>query len=271
MQNELYLENLKLNKQMLLDTKKINEVIILKKEKEASFLISNLDHLDKDKISNNITLTIDGNLFNIFTTDKIISIENDEKELQKNRFKNIYLIEGNKLVEKCFNLIRPILNQIDTTKLYVINYNPNINYFINDLFHLITAACIKDVKMRYSYVYDLVSYELDRRFNDYNLCDFQDNICVSKRNLIGKIDKDKLCYGCCYTKDRICPYFKNQKCTIKSLSCKFFICRYLKKKGINYKPFDFLLIKHFFRKFNVFILSDFLYTPKEEVLNDIKK
>ncbi len=265
MNNELYLKILKLNKQMLLDTKKINEIIILKNQ--DSFVISNLNKIDLESFHDNMTLTIDGNLFDIFNNEKI---KKDEETIHS--FKNIYLMEGNKIVEKLFENIKPILDkyQIDTTKLYVINYNPNINYFINDLFHLITAYSIKDLKMRYSYVYDLVSYELDRRFNDYNLCDFQDSICVRKRELINKMDKEKLCYGCCYTKGRLCPYFKNKKCTIKSLSCKFFICNYLKKRGINYKPSDFLLIKKFFKQFNIFIMSDFLYTPKEEVLNAIK-
>ncbi len=279
MNTELYLDNLKRNKKMLVEVPLIDNICILDKKDNMNFVIDknnidkiNLDYLEKIDYSNK-DIVIDSELFNIFDDEDIKNLYEDDILLNKNKFKNIYLIKGNNILDKCYEKIKIILGnyKVNTDKIYVINYDKRTNYFLNDLYYLITAYGIKDNYERASYIYDIVSSELDRRFNKYNLCDFKDNKCIRKRELVGKYDDDSLNYGCCFTKGRVCPNLKKNTCSIKSIGCKFFTCNYLKKKGIDYKPSDFLLIKKFLSLYDMYVISDKIYTSKEETLDSMLK
>jgi hypothetical protein len=112
---------------------------------------------------------------------------------------------------------------------------------------------------------------LDSEFIEFNLCDFIDNKCVSRRDLECNGCKNPVVYGCCYTKGRVCPNLINSRCTIKSLPCKFFTCRYLERKGIKYRPWDYLLIRLFLNRRQMIVLEQSLYTEKEIIMNKLLK
>ena len=275
MKEELYIENLKRNKKIILSSKLDKHIIPIKKYDKNEFIITkdNVSKINKkylDSINfNNKRIIIDSSMFNIFVNKEIIDLEKNIHNLvDKNKLNNIYLEFGNELVQKCFDKIVIILNNYDIeyNKIYVFNYDKTLNYFINDLYYLITAYMISDKEERYSYIYDIVCDELDRRFKEINPCEFKNNICIRKRQLVDKYDIDVLCYGCCYTKGRTCPYLKKGKCTIKSIGCKFFTCLYLVQRGIEFKPNDFLLIRNFYNLFDVHIIENHLYTSKKDML-----
>ena len=128
----------------------------------------------------------------------------------------------------------------------------------------IHACNIKDINKRYSYIYDRVCEYLDNEFNSKNICDFKDNICLSVRNN-GHCSESK--NGCCYGTNRgLCKNFKDGKCTIKSISCKLFTCRYLKKNKIRYKVNDIPILKHFFNLKQKFILDTSIFKDKDEII-----
>lgn len=271
MKKELYLKNLDRNKKIIASSKLNKHVIPIKKYDREDFIITkdNLSKIDEKYLKkinfDNKKLIIDGSMFNILEDKELV---NQEMNLEKIKYKNIYLEYGNEKVQDCFDKIVIILNnyKIKYDNIYIFNYNELDNYFLNDLYYLINAYMISDKEERYSYIYDIVCDELDRRFRELNLCDFKDNKCVRKRELIGKYDESTLCYGCCYTKGRPCPYLKNGKCTIKSIGCKFFTCLYLAKMGVEYKPNEFLLIRNFFNTFDVRIIENHIYTSKKDTL-----
>lgn len=182
---------------------------------------------------------------------------------------------NNKTIIKTAKIIKLIINKynINTNKyLFFIDKDniDNISY-LNELASILIAEFISDISMRYSYIYDYVSNELDYRFNTYNICDFKNNLCSRKRCLVNKFNIEILKYGCCYTKGRACKYLDKNHCTIDCLPCKFFTCNYLKKKGYKYSPSDFSIINYFFNIKQKRILRNSLFTDKDIIINELIK
>ncbi len=131
------------------------------------------------------------------------------------------------------------------------------------------AINLKNIDERYSYIYDIVCDYLDNEFITKDICGFKDNVCKSVKN---KSHCSDSLNGCCYGHNRgLCPHFQNNKCTIKSLSCKLFTCRYLKKNHISYKVNDIVLLKYFFNLRQKFIISTSIFKDKSEILLLLKK
>ena len=78
--------------------------------------------------------------------------------------------------------------------------------------------------------------------------------------------------GCCYGKKRgVCEHLKNNKCTIKSITCKLFTCRYLKKQGIKYKINDIPLLKYFMNIQQRLVIMSSFFKDKDEVIKLLMK
>lgn len=205
------------------------------------------------------------NFINIDSLDKNIIISDITKDNYINIDCNDFIsIKNKKGIDKL--IINIFKMNSDKNKINVINYDKKYNYNLNELSFLIKAYKLSDISDRYSYIYDCVCDELDRRFNEFNLCNFKNNLCNCKRCLINRFPKENLIYGCCYTGGRVCPYLKNSKCSIKAISCKLFTCRKLKKEGIKFKPNDFLLIKFFFNRRQKKLIDESLFIDKEEMI-----
>ena len=149
--------------------------------------------------------------------------------------------------------------------------NSNIEKYpsIKDKIHMIHALNIKDIKLRYSYIYDVVCDYLDYEFKVRNVCGFENGRCLSVRN---NSHCPESCNGCCYGTNRgLCKNFIDGKCTIKSLSCKLFTCRYLKKQGIRYRINDIDLLKYFFNIKQKYILDTSIFKDKDEIIELLLK
>ena len=187
---------------------------------------------------------------------KDVYIENNEyfyKNIKKYKKRNVYihLLYDNK----------DITNDTFIEK----RYDKDVKFKI----YLIHASNIKDIKKRYSYIYDIVCNYLDQEFNNKNICGFDHNVCLSVKNN-GHCKESK--NGCCYGRNRgLCKNFKNGKCTIKSISCKLFICRYLKKNKIRYRANDIPLLKYMFNIKQKFIIENSIFKDKEEIINLLLK
>ncbi|MBR3049162.1 MAG: hypothetical protein IKG58_01210 [Bacilli bacterium] len=143
----------------------------------------------------------------------------------------------------------------------------NINKYDDDIkfkIYCINALNIKDIKERYSYIYDVVCNYLDNKFNTDNICDFKNNRCISVRNNNHCSESKN---GCCYGRKRgVCEHLKNNRCNIKSISCKLFTCRHLKKKGIKFKVNDIPLLKYFMNLQQKLIIINSFFKDKDEMI-----
>lgn len=286
--NFCYFESLKFDKERVMK-KNNNRVIGLKNIK----IMGNFKRKNKynyvylkDKVISNkdVVIIIDNDLLRIDNLNEVKKLDNylndyksnidffDNNKFKKNysKIKDKVLLSVYKDLIKIFKFCRK--NNIFVKEVYLINYNKSINnnYMIYELDNLISIYLLNN-EDRINYIYDYMCDYLDDEFNTFNLCDFKNNKCVSRRDLECKGCRNPLTYGCCYTKGRVCPNLINNRCSIKSLPCKFFTCRYLEKRGIKYRPWDYLIIRLFLSYRQMIILDQTLYTPKDIIINKLLK
>lgn len=183
----------------------------------------------------------------------------DFKEIERNEYKRILR-----------NLLKIKRSKNFGNKLgYIINYDNN-NMEQTQFIQAINAIFYKTRYERYNYIYDTVCEYLDGFFYGKNLCEFENNKCGEKRNTTSNC-------GCCrhgrikklgpLTKLVQCEYLKKDfTCGAKCISCKLFTCDYLKKKGINFKIKDILLLDTFFNPIQKYYIKTMVYTPKEKII-----
>lgn len=214
-------------------------------------------------------------LNNVNDIENFIDI-NNYKGKDLTSYKSVNLFVSNNIltkeeVELVFKKVKKIKKKIQSKG---ININ-NIYIFSTPLFSeidvLFKALDINDIEKRYRFIYDYVCDYLDKEFVNKNICDFKNNICVSRRNFKRNPSNNPLIYGCCFTAGRVCPNLINYRCNIKCLSCKLFTCRYLKKKHIKYKINDILLLKLFFNLRQKQVISNQLFTDEEEFIKILIK
>lgn len=153
---------------------------------------------------------------------------------------------------------------------YIINYDEN-NKKQKEFILAINAIFYSTRYERYNYIYDTVCDSLDSYFYGKNLCDFKDNQCGEKRNTTSK-------EGCCHhlknkwlgpigSKMVVCEYLnENHTCSAKCISCKLFTCDYLRKKGIEFKIKDILLLKVFLNPLQKYFIKYMVFTPKDKII-----
>ena len=153
---------------------------------------------------------------------------------------------------------------------YITNYNEN-NKDQNDFILAINAIFYKTRYERYIYIYDTVCDYLDIVFYGKNICDFKNNQCGEKRNTSSVV-------GCCrhykykligpfYPRWVVCEHLTDDyKCGAKCIACKLYTCDYLKKKRIEFKIGDILLLDVFFRPLQKYYIKYMVYTPKEKII-----
>lgn len=140
----------------------------------------------------------------------------------------------------------------------------------NDFISAINAALYPSRYARYNYIYDTVCDYLDSCFYGKNLCDFQDNKCGEKKNTSST-------WGCCrhykykllgpLSKFVLCEHLQEDySCDAKCISCKLFTCDYLRKKGVQFKIKDILLLDIFFNSLQKYFIKYMVFTPKEKII-----
>lgn len=134
-------------------------------------------------------------------------------------------------------------------KYIISNYN-------NDILLALKALSISDIKERYIFLYDSLFNALDIMWKKNNPCKFCDNICSASIHHKTSHIENGCCYSFEYSKKpfkfieniSVCKYLNQDKqCSTQNLSCKFFVCKYLKEKHIfSINPNSFLLFNCFF-------------------------
>ena len=209
---------------------------------------------------------------------QIINVLKNKKLILKIDFKNL----AQKQYKKCLKKLLFIKNNLtifninlgfsENNKIiigYIINYDEN-NKNQNDFILAINAILCNNRYERYNYIYDTVCAYLDSYFYGKNLCNFKNNKCDEKRNTSSTT-------GCCrhfknkwlgpFSKLVVCEYLKEDySCEAKCISCKLFTCNYLKKKGIEFKIKDILLLNVFFNPLQKYFLKYMVFTPKDKIL-----
>ena len=149
--------------------------------------------------------------------------------------------------------------------------NSKIDEFplVEEKIHMIHALNIKDISLRYSYIYDIVCNYLDKEFQIKDICNFENSKCISVRNNSHCPNSKN---GCCYGTNRgLCKNCIDGRCSIKSLSCNLLTCSYLKKQGIKYSVNDISLLKYFFNIRQKYILDTSIFKDKDEIISLLLK
>lgn len=138
-----------------------------------------------------------------------------------------------------------------------LNISDNINdSFKNELKEIERIFNIKDRHKRINAMYLSVCDYIDKYYIDKNVCEFKNDTCVCQR--MG-FEKAKI-NGCCGS----CKYLEEHGCSIKSLACKLFYCRYMKKKNKIFKPNDIKVFKYFYSPAQKVIAKfNFFHTEEE--------
>lgn len=147
----------------------------------------------------------------------------------------------------------------------ILNISKKINYiFRRELKQIEKAFNIKDKNKRLEYVYNTTCDNIDL-YNKNNPCEF-DNCgqCASQRAHATKSKINGCCGNCSHLK-------KNGKCDTKSLACKIFYCKYIKKKKDIFKYKDLKLANIFFTIPQMLVAKYNFFNTTEDNINLIKK
>ena len=126
------------------------------------------------------------------------------------------------------------------------------------------AFNIKNRNDRLEYVYDAICDYHDKIYIDTNICEFDKNgLCICQREYHHPAKTN----GCCGT----CTYMGKNGCTIKSIACKSFFCRYIRKKKNIPSHRKNALYKYFLTRPQKIIADVNYWNTKEENLKIMKK
>lgn len=134
------------------------------------------------------------------------------------------------------------------------------------------ALKIEDTQKRYEYAYDALCNYLDSEFKEKNYCDFKDDKCIVNRSGLGK----NPCMGCCYSfrldffmnmrDKKICRHLCDKKCSTQCISCKFYTCKYLRRKGIQFYAYSIPGIEQVFTRNQIDVLTNNCFRTREEII-----
>lgn len=177
---------------------------------------------------------------------------------------NNLIIEVNKNTIKKTKKILKLCDKNNYNLIFKLNGKKLTKKDNLDLYNVQKAINIKDIKKRYSFIYDTVCDYIDNKYLTCNYCEFKDNVCVFFRNNPNITHEN----GCCYSDARggLCNHLKNNKCEIKSISCKLYSCEYLRKRKVNFRMKNIPLIKYFFNLKQKYFIKYSFFKPKSYVI-----
>ncbi len=124
---------------------------------------------------------------------------------------------------------------------------------------IINALNIKKRKERIIYIYDETCNQIDKHYQNKNICGFKNNKCYVQQKL-----QNGTINGCC----RMCLYQSTKGCTTKNLTCKLFTCSEVEKRCKVIK-FDDLKILNLLSFRNRMILKSDYFSKREDVIKDL--
>lgn len=143
------------------------------------------------------------------------------------------------------------------------------------------ALLISDKREKYNFVYDEAFSQLDKIWRKTSPCNFCNNKCIASRKHRTAHETDGCCYSFEYSKNpfslsflkniHTCKYLGDDKnCLTQNISCKLFVCKYLKKNSnFNIDYNTCLLLKSFFNKKQSLILKYNFFRTKEEIIDKL--
>ena len=154
-----------------------------------------------------------------------------------------------------------------------------VNNANEEIIDCIRAIFIDNKDERYEFIYDTICKQLDKIWVNENPCKFENNICIFERQ-----SKNPRENGCCYA-----FWYKNlgtqtygvhqcehlhptEHCKNPNLTCKLFVCPYLKKHS-NFKiEVDKLaLIQVFFNRYQKLLIRNNFFIEKNKFIEKLKK
>lgn len=156
-----------------------------------------------------------------------------------------------------------------------------ISNYTQEILDSLKLIEIDNLALKYTQIYDLVFKELDGIWEKEKPCKFCDNMCISSRHNRNIHKYDGCCYSFDYPKNpfsfsftknvKKCQYLSDDKsCATQNISCKLFVCQYLKKyTDFNLKINDFMLLDCFFSSKQKLILKYNFFHLKEEIINKL--
>ena len=166
--------------------------------------------------------------------------------------------------------------------LYFSNVMTNSKDLNDDISNILISNLYNNLYNKYTYIYDVVCDKLDQNFIINNFCDFKDNKCIANRDS-DNIERDN---GCCHSFIRnkniphsktteeltLCKHLNEDKhCNIKSISCKFFVCQYLKNRGIYFDILDNFLLRSIFNRKQLDVIHINFFKSEEEIIKKLIK
>ena len=230
-----------------------------------------------------ILIDNDGNLIDEkkFYNINSINLDFNKKYDKNNPALKITFSDNMKYNIKC---VQKLVQLVEKNISFSTNYNgANIKYILenanNEIINAIKALNITNLKERYIFIYDCIFNDLDILWNSANPCKFCNNICLASKNNKTAHKENGCCYSFDYSKNifkfidnvKLCKYLgEDKKCTTQNISCKLFVCNYLKKnKLFQINMQDYLLIQCFFNDKQKLILKYNFFRAKDEIINKL--
>ena len=191
-------------------------------------------------------------------------------------FKNDY--------ESNVQIIKQLINLTSKKDFYSMYDNKKVKFvisnFTNSLIIALKALLIKEEKTRVAFLYDYLCDYIDKLWSESNPCQFDENsTCIAQREKIAPHEVHGCCYSFNYTKNpltfitksEVCRFLEKGKgCTTQNLSCKIFVCKYLRENKIFNIDFDKMVIpKAFFTKNQLLILKYNHFHTRDELIEKV--
>ena len=223
---------------------------------------------------------------NIIIDFKEYSSLNSKKkeEIEKNINVKLFTAIFTNDIKQNIKILKQLKKKHDRINYCGIEYNENklvgiINNANEEIIDCIRAIFIKDRDNRYEFIYDTICKQLDQKWINENPCKFENNICIFERQ--SKKPREN---GCCYA--FWYKYFGTQTygvhqcehlhptehCKNPNLTCKLFVCPFLKKHSSFKIEVDKLaLIQVFFNRYQKIIIRNNFFIEKNKFLEKLKK
>ena len=221
------------------------------------------------------------NLINDYYNISNIKLDVKNKYNKTNPALKIVFSENNDYNIKC---IKKLIQLNEKNISFSTNFNgTNIKYILenasNEVINAIKAINISNLQEKYTFIYDCIFNDLDILWNSANPCKFCNNVCLASKNNQTAHKENGCCYSFDYSKNifkfidnvKLCKYLgEEKKCTTQNISCKLFVCNYLKKNKIfQINMQDNLLIQAFFNNKQKLILKYNFFRSKKEIIDKL--
>ncbi len=269
---------------------KNTRIIYISNKKKEEYPDEELDQLiEEKKIASYVMYDIasiyniaksgneENNLFFIVDTSPIIEIRD--------------IIKIGKVVKKIFYKYKKknYTFGVDYNSVHYLGDVHTTSKDINDEIAIFIASRIFNTRREtYTYVYDKLCDILDYQFISRNICDFRDGRCIANRNCSYMPETAN---GCCYSFKRNlglahaqkkadfldknvpleqCEHLDTEKgCKVKCLSCKFFVCSYVKETKIYFDILQDVLVRATFNLKQCQVIHINYFKTEEQTINKL--